>query len=595
MHTLKEYFKSIRFSLGYSFRFTLNESIITVVLVVIAGTLPYGSAYLLGKLVDIIVNGARNGSYENVWFVLFLYALASALPTIFSNIKAYFSRKRYSILSNEIDLSILKRREEIDIATYEDPKFQDLLQRTFRNGFMPIYNLGSSQFEMIQAITSLIVGTALAIHFNVFIYVVVIITAIPSFVSDITYSSRAWNIWRKDSPEQRRMLDLRWHINSKIYLIETKLLQSGDKILSWIRKILLDFTQKQLVLEKKRMLHSSLADFIAFVGFAIGLFLILNDVISGNIPVGSLIYMITTLSNVRNSISFVLSGFSGQYDDHLIVKDAIQFMETKPHIVEAKNPKYLNLNSAPEIVFENVSFMYPHSKKYSLQNLNLTLKPGNKIGLVGNNGAGKTTFVKLLCRIYDPTEGRILVNNVDLKEISTQEWWSYLGVMFQDYAIYDFLVKESIAIGRPNEPLSIDDVKKAATASQAHTFIEEWKEKYDEQLGVEFGGKEPSKGQNQKLSIAKILYRNAFIMILDEPTASVDAQSEAKIFDSLEQLPSTNTALLISHDFSTILQCNHIFVLEDGKLIEEGSHKELMKQKGKYAELYSLQAKRFKK
>ena len=154
MTKIKEYLKSIRFSLGYSFRFTMRETIISAALVIVAGALPYGSAYLLGKLVNIIVAGAKSGSYADVWYVLFLYALAGALPTILSNIRSYFSRKRYLILSNELDLDLLKRREEIDIATYEDPKFQDLIQRTFRNGFMPIYQLGDGQFDVLQALAS---------------------------------------------------------------------------------------------------------------------------------------------------------------------------------------------------------------------------------------------------------------------------------------------------------------------------------------------------------------------------------------------------------------------------------------------------------
>ena len=182
-----------------------------------------------------------------------------------------------------------------------------------------------------------------------------------------------------------------------------------------------------------------------------------------------------------------------------------------------------------------------------------------------------------------------------MREIATAEWWSYLGVMFQDYASYDFLTKEAIAIGRPDVSLNLTKVVDAAEVSQAKTFIEEWKNKYDHQIGVEFGGVEPSKGQRQKLSIAKIIYRNAFVMVLDEPTASVDAESEAKIFDSLENLSKDTTALLISHDFSTISECDKIFVLDRGKLVEEGDHKELIKKNGLYANLYNLQAKRFKK
>ncbi len=321
----------------------------------------------------------------------------------------------------------------------------------------------------------------------------------------------------------------------------------------------------------------------------------MRQIIGGDLEVGSLVYMMGTLAAVRSSITRIMSSLGRQYETHLTVKDVQDVVETKSIIVDPENPIHLDLSSAPEIVFESVSFKYPNNDTWTLRKLNMTLVPGNKIGLVGNNGAGKTTFVKLLCRIYDPTEGRILVNGVDLRDISTKEWWSYLGIMFQDYASYDFAVKEAIAIGRPDEGLKLGKVVEAAETAQAHEFIEEWKDTYNQQLGVEFGGKEPSKGQRQKLSIAKIIYRNALVMILDEPTASVDAESEAKIFDSLEKLSKDTTALLISHDFSTILQCNQIFVFEKGKLIEEGNHTSLVNKKGVYAHLYELQAERFRK
>ena len=565
------------------------------VLSVVAGILPYIGAFLLGTLVNAILKGTQVGSYVGIWSVLVLYAFVTSMPTIVGNLQLYVNRRRMLTLQMETDLDFLKQREKIDIASYEDPQFQDLIQRTFRNGANPTFQLGNAQFDIIRALVSFVVGTVLAIHFNFLVYFVVIVTAIPAFLMDVKYAGKSWNIWSKDSPEQRRLADLRTHITFRIPLIETKLLQSGKRLLLLMRKILSDFATVQLSLEKKRLLHASSTDILALIGFTAGLFLVVRSVVSGQFQVGTLVYIMTTLSNVRNSIANLLETISGQYENHLIVRDMITFMNTGPVIIESAKPTVLDLSSVPEITFKNVSFKYSNSEKYSLRNISLTLQSGNKIGLVGNNGAGKTTFVKLLCRIYDPTEGTILINGIDLREISLEEWWSYLAVMFQDYANYDFLAKEAIAIGRSEKSLDLKKVIEAAEISQSHTFISEWKDKYDQQMGVEFGGKEPSKGQRQKLSIAKIIYRNALVMILDEPTASVDAEAEAKIFNSIENLSKNTTALLISHDFSTISECDQIFVLEEGYLIEEGNHIELMKKIGKYAELYNLQAKRFKK
>ena len=595
MQNIKDYLKSVGFSMSYAFRFAPRETFTIMFIAAITGVIPYLSSWFLGRLVNSIVDGAKSGSYDGVWIILFLQVSVSALPTILNNIRLYINRHWQLTLYKEIELDIFKHRERIDIARYEDPKFQDLLQRAFRQGPYVPHDLASQQSDLVSAVFSLMVGTILAIHFNWHIYLIVIASAVPSFITDIKYASKGWSIWSTNSPEQRRYADLREHLRQRTAIVETKLLQSGNKILKWMRKILEDFEIVQLKLEKSKVLHTSLADVLSYVGFAGAGFLLVKEIIDGGVPVGSLVYMIGTLSNVRGSIANILLSVSRQYEKHLVVKDIMEVISTKPVIIDASHPVKLNLSSVPEIVFENVTFKYPTSDAPTLENINLTLKPGNKIGLVGNNGAGKTTFVKLLCRIYDPTEGRILVNGVDLKDVSIKEWWSYLGVMFQDYASYDFKVKEAIAISRPEEELDIDRVKNSAELAQAHTFIEEWKDMYDEQLGVEFSGKEPSKGQRQKLSIAKTIYRNAFLMILDEPTASVDAESEAKIFDSLEHLSENTTALLISHDFSTILQCNHIFVFEKGKLIEEGNHKELMKIKGVYADLYDIQASRFKK
>lgn len=595
MKGIKEYLQSVRFVLSYSFRFVRKDTLIGVFINVVLGVLPYATAFLLGRLVDRIIVGTQNTSYQDLWVVLFMYAVVSSLPAITGNFQRYVARRRMSKLQVEMELEILRMRERIDIATYEDPSFLDLLQRTFRNGPNPIYQLSIAQFDFIQFLTSLILGTILAVNFDWSIYLIVIVTAIPAFITDIKFAGSSWSIWAKDSLEQRKYGDLRQHMMSRTLLIEAKLLQASKKMFEWMRKILTDFSQKQIKLEGKKVWITSITDFIALLGFMGGLVLVVKTTLSGVNEIGSIVYMIGTLTSVRKSIANLLESISGQFENHLIVQDMIEIRGTKPEIIESKSPVTAELTHAPEIKLENVGFKYQSSEKWSLRNVNLTFKAGDNIGLVGNNGAGKTTLVKLLCRIYDPTEGRVLINGVDLKEISTKEWWAYLAVMFQDYATYDFQVKDAIGIGRPDKSPNLTKVIEAAHTSQAHTFIEEWEHKYDEQLGVEFKGKEPSKGQRQKLAIAKTLYRDGFVMILDEPTASVDAESEAKIFDSIENLPKDRTAILISHDFSTISQCDKIFVMEEGRLIEEGTHKELMKNKGKYSELYKLQADRFKK
>jgi len=585
----------VRFSLGYSFLFAKNETILLGLINIVIGALPYGTAFLLGKLVDTIVSGVNESSFFGLWSVLLLYAVVSSMPSFTGNFYRFTNRKRLSKLQVGMELEIVKIRERIDISKYEDPKFLDLIQRTFRQGPNPIYQLSGSQFDIAQSVTSLIVGTILAINFDLLIFIIVIATAIPAFIVDIKFAGLSWSIWSKDSVGQRRIGDLRQHIFMRHTLIETKLFQSSNKIFNWMEKILTDFSHSQMNVERKIVWYTTITDILSLAGFVIGLVLVVKGNVSGVTQVGSVVYIISTLTSVRRSIANFLKDISSQFENNLIVQDMIEVYNTKPVIIEKSNPTSINLNHAPEIVFENVGFKYQGSDKWSLKNVNLTFKAGDNIGLVGNNGAGKTTLVKLICRIYDPVEGRILVNGVDLKDISTKEWWSYLAVMFQDYASYDFLVKDAIAIGRPDKATNLTKVIDASKVAQSHDFVMDWKDKYDEQLGVDFSGKEPSKGQKQKLSIAKILYRDGLVMILDEPTASVDAESEAKIFDSIENLPKDRTAILISHDFSTISQCDKIFVLENGKLKEEGSHKELMAEKGVYAELYNLQAKRFKK
>ena len=270
-----------------------------------------------------------------------------------------------------------------------------------------------------------------------------------------------------------------------------------------------------------------------------------------------------------------------------------ELFDLKPKIVSNPEAERVKFEKPPLVEFKNVSFRYPSEETdlpYVLKNLSFTIQPGEKIAIVGINGAGKTTLIKLLCRVYDPTDGVILINGKDLRDISLEDWQSAIGILFQDFPVYNLTIRESIGIGRIGDHVEEDLLKKAAFYSGADEFITD----YDQLIWKEFkGGIDPSKGQHQRMAVARMFYRNAMITILDEPTASIDAVTEEKIFSALEKHMEGKTVILITHRFSTVKNADKILMLEHGKIIEQGSHKTLMALQGKYEELYSMQAKRY--
>ena len=271
-------------------------------------------------------------------------------------------------------------------------------------------------------------------------------------------------------------------------------------------------------------------------------------------------------------------------------------MDTKPFIKRVAHPVRLHLSNPPTIEFRDVWFKYEGREDWILKNINLTITAGQKIALVGENGAGKSTLIKLLARIYDPSKGQILINGISLTELDTDEWSSYLAVLLQDYMNYDFTLAESIGMGRPEKDIDRNKVSRAIGLTGANEFIDSWDKGIDQQLGKEFeGGIEPSKGQNQKIALSRAIYRDGFVVILDEPTAAIDALAETYIFDQMEKAADGKTLVVVTHRFNTTQSLDSIIVLEKGTIVETGSHAELVKEKGYYYRMFETQAKAFRK
>lgn len=575
----------------------MTVALVFVFLVISAS--PFLQSGSQGILINELVKIAgKNILDSRLYMIIIVVIIASILPSIFYKIQEYLSKLFYLFLNEKFEILAIKKKGDIDVAVHENPKFNDLFNKVSENGIYKAPEFIERQFFIMQNFIEVLIASIIIFSFEWLVFLIVFLGTFPELIFGIIYGSDVWAIHGAKAEIRRRFWNLRGHFNALPRIIELKTFQNTKYFLSSIRQLFTNFIDEQKKTEKKNFINQfiSLAFSQAAIAFAVFYFVL--QVVHGDILIGTFTFIIASIIDLRRALSSFFINIGRQYQDGLFVNDFFDFLDIKPVVLKTEKEIVLNSKKTPEIIFENVSFKYPGTDKFILKNLSLKIASGEKLALVGVNGAGKTTFVKLLCRFYDPTEGRILLNGQDLKEIDLESWYRVLGILFQDYANYQFVAHEAIAVGRTdennNEP-TIAKVKKAAKASEANVFIEEWEKSYEQMLGKEFSeGVEPSIGQWQKLALARTFYRDPKILILDEPTSSIDAESEAKIFEKLERLPKDRTVILISHRFSTVRHADKIAVIKNGELKELGNHDELLSKNGIYAKLFNLQAEGYK-
>ncbi|TSC77598.1 MAG: ABC transporter-like protein [Parcubacteria group bacterium Gr01-1014_33] len=549
-------------------------------------------ALLINELVRL-AGGALVTPYLMA-LIIFL-VLSIFVPSFLFTVQSYLSRLFWFFLAETFELLMIKKKGEIDIAAHEDPRRMDLFTKVSEQGIWRLQNFVDRQFYVLQNIFQALIASAVLLYAQWWVFVIILIGSIPELIAEARYGWRVWGIHTARAELRRRFFDVKSHFESLPSLTELRLFQNIPYFLSLVKELFGTFQREERAAERRRVVHRIASLLISEAALAFAAVWFILEVVHGNLQIGTLLFLLASMGDLRQSISGLFANLGRQYQDSLFVTDVFAFLDIEPVIQIPQKCISPDPQKTPEIVFEGVTFSYPGTTKEVLKDFSLRIPPGEKVALVGVNGAGKTTVVKLLCRFYDPTKGRIMVDGIDLREIDLEKWYAMLGVLFQDYARYHFVVKDTIALGRITHPLSMKRVREAARASEASVFIEEWEKAYEQMLGKVFTeGVEPSVGQWQKLALARTFYRDPRVLILDEPTSSIDAQAEAKIFEKLEELPKDHTVILISHRFSTVRHADQIVVIENGMITEQGTHDDLISRAGTYMRLFSLQARGYR-
>ena len=494
------------------------------------------------------------------------------------------------LVSHEISLRLMHQSARLDLECFEDSEFYDKLERARRQASSRILLMSQALTQLQDSITVFFLAVAL-ITFKPWLLLLLAITLIPAFLGETHFNSQSYSLMYGWTQERRELDYLRFAGASDETAKEVKIFGLSDFFGKRFQKLAGEYYQVNRNLSVRRAAWGGLLSMLGSLGYYTAYAVIIYRTVYGELSLGDLTFLSGSFLRLRSLMEAILIRFSSIADSALYLRDLFDFLEMEPRIRSKDESLPFPETIHDGFTFENVGFRYPQMEKWVLRDVSFTLHPGEKLALVGENGAGKTTLVKLLTRLYDPAEGRILLDGHDLRDYNLDGLRDAVGVIFQDYVKYHLTASENIAVGRIDDRNNANRIKEAAQRSLADKVIDNLPEGYQQMIGRWFKqGTNLSGGEWQKIAIARAYMRDAQLLILDEPTAALDARAEHEVFHRFVELTFDKCAVLISHRFSTVRMADRIVVLHEGKLLEHGTHEELLAAGGQYSELFQLQA-----
>ena len=585
---------NIRRTLSFVWQAAPGLALYSSLLVIVQGILPIASLYLLKLIIDATTNAISSPGTSDISYIILLICVAAGvgvLDAVCQQTGSYFQEVLSIKVSDHVLKLLHKKSVSLDLEFYENHAYFDTLHRAQLEGPFRPTNVVNGIIGLMRNSVSLIAITALLISFHWSVPFILFAAVVPGVIVKIKHSGKIFNWQRQRTQTEREESYFNWLITGPLYAKELRLFMLGDLFIKKFSSIRRTLRKEKLSLIKNRSVAEVLARLCSIIALFAALGFIIFKAVNGFISLGDLVMYYQGFQKGLGFFRNLLTGFAGLYDDNLFISNFYEFIDLSNKITNPENPAVIPKKMKHGLLFKDVNFKYPMSQKPVLSNINFSIEPGEIVALVGANGAGKSTITKLLCRLYDPESGSISIDNIDIKDFKVSDFRHIIGVMFQDYAQYHFTIRENIWMGDVNIPRESSKVETAAQNAGAGKMIKELPMGFETILGKMFrNGEELSQGQWQKIALARAFIRDAQLIILDEPASSLDAESEYEIFKNFKRLLKGKSALLISHRFSTVKMADRIVVLDNGTIVEQGSHTMLMAKNGRYKKWYKKQS-----